>query len=229
LWTTGLRGRGTDFVDPDVGAPGATRFRFAVQYTDGEGTPPFARRIDIQKQRPDGTWRGFGSAVLAAWGGTPRGGKFYAFSRRLPPGVYRHRFFFANSKGGASGAASQYADGTEWQSGPVVEATGSATHTAEVGGALVGALVVARANATVPITFSLCAASDVGVRVLNMAGRTVRDLPHRPMAAGANTVTWDGRGNHGLRLPPGAYLVEVTARSPDGSQTRAIATACLAP
>lgn len=50
------------------------------------------------------------------------------------------------------------------------------------------------------------------LRVVNVAGRTVRNLPARP---GVTTVSWDGSDEAGRRLSPGVYFLDL-----EGHQTR---------
>jgi flagellar hook assembly protein FlgD len=69
------------------------------------------------------------------------------------------------------------------------------------------------------VTFSLSAAAQVEVCVLNAAGRTVRTVaPEGAGQAGVNAVSWDGRSDRGRLLPSGAYLVRIIARSQAGGQ-----------
>ena len=50
--------------------------------------------------------------------------------------------------------------------------------------------------------------AEPDLRVLDMQGRTVRQLP---VAAGTRHVEWDGRTDDGLRAPAGVYLVRLRA------------------
>ena len=78
------------------------------------------------------------------------------------------------------------------------------------------------------VMFTLSAAADVEARVLNLAGRPVGTIcRNRACEAGANTLMWSGRSEAGLKAPAGRYLIEVTARAPDGSQARAVAPVAL--
>ena len=90
-------------------------------------------------------------------------------------------------------------------------------------------LVVTASAATtrdqnVAITVNLTAAAEVGASVLNLAGREVAVLPASRLAAGINTVWWNGRSVSGTRVPAGQYLMRVQARSADGNNAN-----CLVP
>ena len=74
------------------------------------------------------------------------------------------------------------------------------------------------------ITFSLSALGSVQARVLNLAGRPVKTIcTARECEAGANTLVWNSRSDAGLAAPNGTYLVEVTARTEGGEESRALA------
>jgi hypothetical protein len=61
------------------------------------------------------------------------------------------------------------------------------------------------------------------VRILNIAGRPIRDLVlDEPQTAGRSTLLWNLRSATGAPVPSGAYLVELTARSEDGQVARGI-------
>ncbi|MDW8107675.1 MAG: FlgD immunoglobulin-like domain containing protein, partial [Armatimonadota bacterium] len=54
------------------------------------------------------------------------------------------------------------------------------------------------------------------------AGRAVRTLsPQFLRSAGILQTTWDGRDDSGRALPPGTYLVQITAQTDDGQVARA--------
>jgi Tol biopolymer transport system component len=74
------------------------------------------------------------------------------------------------------------------------------------------------------LVFTLAGDSSVSARVLNLAGRPVRTLcTERACQAGLNRLVWDAQADTGLRVPSGLYLIEVTAKAPDGGTARAIA------
>jgi hypothetical protein len=73
----------------------------------------------------------------------------------------------------------------------------------------------------VEIAYSLSADAAVSARVLNIAGRPVRDLVEdKAQSAGRSTLLWDLRSSAGLSVPNGVYLIELTARAEDGQVAR---------
>jgi hypothetical protein len=75
------------------------------------------------------------------------------------------------------------------------------------------------------IAFTLSAAADCTVEVMNIAGRVVRVVERGvPRPAGASRVIWDGRSNGGLPVPAGMYLVRVAASGESGTRTQAMRT-----
>ncbi len=62
--------------------------------------------------------------------------------------------------------------------------------------------------------------SDVGLRIYDVAGRSVRDLSPGFVAAGRHQIEWDGADARGERVRPGVYFFEVSAG--DGALTQKI-------
>ncbi len=62
------------------------------------------------------------------------------------------------------------------------------------------------------IAFTLAQPDDVELGVYDLVGRQVRSLQHGRMAAGQQSVTWDGRDAHGQISPSGIYFLRL--RSP---------------
>lgn len=84
-------------------------------------------------------------------------------------------------------------------------------------------LAAVPAGAGVQVLFSLSAPARVAARVLNLSGRVVRTLCRAgECVAGSNAFRWDGQSDRGLSVPSGRYLLEVSARSSDGLQARAL-------
>jgi len=73
---------------------------------------------------------------------------------------------------------------------------------------------------TTRIEYRVTRAGFARVRVLDVAGRIVRDLGRSPAAPGANRVAWNGTGADGRAVAPGIYFVRLDG--PDGSRTRRI-------
>ena len=94
----------------------------------------------------------------------------------------------------------------------------------DAGGALmVSSLATVPTDAGAQVTFSLSSAAEVHARVLNLAGRPVKTLcAARECEAGRNTLVWNAQSDQGSRVPSGTYLVEVSARTHDGCQARAL-------
>ena len=63
----------------------------------------------------------------------------------------------------------------------------------------------------------------VTAEVLNIAGRPVQVLvADKAMAAGVNTLAWDGRSASGTIVPSGVYLVRLRAAGDKGGQSQAL-------
>lgn len=72
------------------------------------------------------------------------------------------------------------------------------------------------------IAFSLTGEAMVQVNIL-AGGKTVRSLMHQASrSAGLQQVSWDGRDQNGIALPPGTYTVEIRATSQEGQSARAV-------
>jgi hypothetical protein len=75
------------------------------------------------------------------------------------------------------------------------------------------------------IAYTLSSPATVTVTVRNLAGRPVATvIRDQAAAAGLQRALWSGCAENGLRVPAGAYVVEVAACSADGGQTRALTT-----
>jgi hypothetical protein len=80
------------------------------------------------------------------------------------------------------------------------------------------------------IVFSLSAPGEVSVHVLNVAGRLVATpLDGAPVLAGTQRVPWSRRTSLGLAAPPGAYIVRIRARGPDGQRSDTVCPLRLGP
>jgi hypothetical protein len=63
------------------------------------------------------------------------------------------------------------------------------------------------ASSSTRIGYTLARAAHVRVSIRNVAGREVRRLVDRPVAAGPSEVVWDGRTDAGGPAAPGIYFV----------------------
>jgi Tol biopolymer transport system component len=96
---------------------------------------------------------------------------------------------------------------------------GSETSTLSV----LGLAAVAADDGGIDVRLNLSASAVVDIDVLNLAGRRVATIArHRSYDGGQRSVSWGGRGRGGTRLPSGAYLIRVTARSADGQQVSGV-------
>jgi hypothetical protein len=68
------------------------------------------------------------------------------------------------------------------------------------------------------VTFDLPLPAEVRLAVYDVAGRQVRGLVSREMAAGRYTVTWDGRRDDGGSASSGVYFARLTAGAFEASQ-----------
>jgi hypothetical protein len=88
--------------------------------------------------------------------------------------------------------------------------------------ALTGATASSKAGG-VAISYTLSRDAQVTAEVRNVAGLVVaRPVIAKPVTAGQNVDLWDARGQTGLAVPAGKYLVKLTALSDDGQQTSAL-------
>jgi hypothetical protein len=75
------------------------------------------------------------------------------------------------------------------------------------------------------IAYTLSSPATVTVTIRNLAGRPVATvIRDQAAAAGLQRTLWSGCAENGLRVPAGAYVVEVAARSADGGQARVLTT-----
>jgi hypothetical protein len=77
------------------------------------------------------------------------------------------------------------------------------------------------------ITFTLTGEAHVEVNVLAGGKRVRQLLTGAGRSAGVQQVSWDGRDQQGITLPPGTYTVEIRAVSEDGQVARAATTILL--
>lgn len=79
-----------------------------------------------------------------------------------------------------------------------------------------------RGSRTVSITYSLASDALTEVRILELNGRQVASLAKgRAATRGVNTAIWNLSDNAGRKVPPGSYLAEVIAITPEGNRVRA--------
>ncbi|MEW5924379.1 MAG: FlgD immunoglobulin-like domain containing protein, partial [Candidatus Zixiibacteriota bacterium] len=59
-------------------------------------------------------------------------------------------------------------------------------------------------------------ASDVTIEISNIDGVVVRTLSQEDVAAGSNSIVWDGKDSDGNRLEAGYYTISITATDANG-------------
>ncbi|MBM3476861.1 MAG: hypothetical protein FJX75_26610 [Armatimonadetes bacterium] len=97
--------------------------------------------------------------------------------------------------------------------------------TGETSGEMLSAAAAIPAGAGAEVVYTLSAPAEVTVTVRNLAGRPIATvLRDRDTAAGLQRNVWSGCADNGLRVPAGAYVIEIAARSADGTQARALTT-----
>ncbi|MEN6640866.1 MAG: Ig-like domain-containing protein, partial [Armatimonadia bacterium] len=84
-------------------------------------------------------------------------------------------------------------------------------------------LSAAATSAGADLKVSLTSAATVRTAICNIAGRVVAELPERALPAGVTSLAWTGRSSTGTKVPPGMYLVRVTACAADGQRTDTVA------
>ncbi len=75
------------------------------------------------------------------------------------------------------------------------------------------------------LIFTLSQPAQCAIRIMNIAGRTIRVLETSQVhAAGQNIVPWNGRADTGSSVPSGRYLVQIEAAASNGTTARALRT-----
>jgi hypothetical protein len=65
------------------------------------------------------------------------------------------------------------------------------------------------AGRNVTLRFTLAKAQAITVRIFNVAGREVANFATKALAAGPNTVIWNGKLSNGAKAMPGVYFYSV--------------------
>ena len=60
------------------------------------------------------------------------------------------------------------------------------------------------------------------VSIRNLAGREVALLTPGELAAGVQSLLWNGKSKSGTRVPGGMYLVQVNANTANGASAKAM-------
>lgn len=75
----------------------------------------------------------------------------------------------------------------------------------------------------VMVTYNVTKACQVSIRVLNLAGRTVKTLAAgQTVTAGVQSQLWNLSSENGTTVPAGTYLLQIDAATDDGQQVRGL-------
>ncbi|GBC89781.1 MAG: S8 family serine peptidase [Fimbriimonadales bacterium] len=72
------------------------------------------------------------------------------------------------------------------------------------------------------IQYALSGNANVQVQIQDASGKPVARLQSGSRAAGLNSVTWNGRTDDGIAVPPGAYQVQIIATTEEGETARVV-------
>ncbi|MDW8107847.1 MAG: FlgD immunoglobulin-like domain containing protein, partial [Armatimonadota bacterium] len=72
------------------------------------------------------------------------------------------------------------------------------------------------------VQYALSDAAEVQVLVQDATGRTIARLQGGTRAAGVSTVSWNGRTDAGIAVPPGAYHLQIVATTAEGEVARVV-------
>ncbi len=202
-----LPGTFHDGVSPDTAAPFAY-VDFRVTYSDADGEAPSYIFLHLFKGDIEVDDSPYRMEPLAATSPNFAEGAIYHKGLRLAEGSnYSYRFAASDGLQLASGAP------TTRHSGPIITIGASSA-------GLIGSVIAQQAPAgNVEVHCQMVSAGRISVEVLNIAGRVVATVAtDRPVAAGSNTLLWNARSTHGTKVPPGRYLVRITAMAESGPQ-----------
>jgi flagellar hook assembly protein FlgD len=90
--------------------------------------------------------------------------------------------------------------------------------------ALLTAVSAQAATGGVEVVYSMTAAAQVQIEVVNIAGRKIATILGGYQSAGMHTAQWAGRNDGGTKVPPGQYLLTVQCTGEDGTRNSRIVT-----
>ena len=93
-----------------------------------------------------------------------------------------------------------------------------------IGSLAMSATAAQARGGNVTLTYTVTKACNVSVKVMNMAGRCIRELvTDRPVAAGVQSELWNLAAASGTRVPSGTYLLQIEAVTETGQRVRGLA------
>ncbi len=72
------------------------------------------------------------------------------------------------------------------------------------------------------IQYTLSAEATTSITVRDAAGKVIRQIPAQSRSRGAHSVSWNGRADNGVAVPPGSYQVHITATTDTGEVARTV-------
>lgn len=79
------------------------------------------------------------------------------------------------------------------------------------------------AGTRIDIGYELSSGAEVTAEVKDATGRVIRRFAAgRATPGGVNQLVWDARDDRGVSIAAGTYIVQITARTPEGESARAI-------
>ncbi len=80
-------------------------------------------------------------------------------------------------------------------------------------------------DGAVRLSYAVNCAAQVSAEVLNIAGRSIKQLGETAAAPGVTqTLTWNGDNNSGVKVPAGRYMLRLAARTADGQAAHSVRT-----
>jgi len=79
-----------------------------------------------------------------------------------------------------------------------------------------------RAGTSHTVSYLLSKEAQVQVTILSLTGKRIAVVQSGSRGVGFNNATWTGRDDAGISVPPGTYMVEISATGTNGEQVRTV-------